>query len=218
MIAELKTGLAQLADGAFNTLRGSRMGATVVTDGHSRYYEEASRGVVFSLTLTATTTGIAAGNLFGAAAAAVTQFALLNPANSGKNLVLQKLGIGIISGTAGAGPLFHGFISGASSISVATTGGTIRSNILSGGASSVAIPYSLAAGSALTGGLAPVTHRIAAFSSTGTAQATVGLVNAVEEIAGDIIVPPNTAWLPLWSAAGTTLLNAYSVTWSEVPV
>lgn len=182
---------------------------------HPKYVSQAYGGTMYTLTLSATTTGIAAGNIIGAAAAASTQFALTNPSTSNKNLVLTKLGIGIISGTAGAGPLFHGFMT--TNPTLASIGGTIRCNRLGSTAvTSVATPHSLAAGSALTGGSAPITFRVANFSSTNTAQATVGLINAVEVIDGDIIVPPGVTWVPLWSAAGTTLLNAYSVTWYEM--
>jgi hypothetical protein len=199
--------------------RIARQGAGVVTDAHARYCEAAARGQMFSLLLAATTTGVAAGQLTGAAAAASTQFALLNPANSGKNLVLVKFGMGVISGTPGAGPLFHGYLPTVSSITAASPGGTIRSNILGVVGSSVAIPWVSAGGSALTGGQAPVTFRVADFSATNTAQAIAnGHVRAIEEIAGEIVVPPGSGWLPLWGAAGTSLLNGYSITWEEVPV
>jgi hypothetical protein len=213
-------GIASRADGfSEGPNRIDRQGADVVCDARGRYGESTQRGQLFSLALVATTTGVAAGNIVGAAGAAVTQFAIINPANSGKNLELIKFGMGVISGTPGAGPLFHGFITGASSISAVSPGGTIRSNLLGGVGNSVATPWSLAAGSALTGGLAPVTHRVADFAATNTAQAVAnGHVRAIELIDGDLIVPPNTVWLPLWGAAGTTLLNGYSITWQEVPI
>lgn len=200
-------------------VRIARLGETVMADGEARYYEPTARGLMFSLSLTAITTGVAAGNIIGAAAAASTQFALINPLTSGKNLVLIKFAMGVVSGTPGAGPLFHGYIPGVASISAASAGGTIRSNMMGSVGNSVATPWSLAAGSAITGGLAPVTQRVADFTATGTAQAIAnGHVKAIEEIAGDLIVPPGVAWLPLWSAAGTSLLCGYSIVWSEVPV
>lgn len=182
---------------------------------HPIYTWQAHSGQMFTLTLAATTTGIAAGNLTGAAAAAATQFALTNPLTSNKNLVLTKFQVGIISGTAGAGPLFHGFMT--TNPTLASIGGTIRANLLGNTTiTSVATPHSLAAGSALTGGSAPITFRQADFSSTNTAQATVGLIKTNEIIDGDIIVPPGITWVPLWSAAGTSVLNAYSITWYEM--
>lgn len=213
-------GPSTRADGITDgPVRISRQGSAVVTDAHGRFYEGTARQQMFTLTLAATTTGVAAGNIQNAAAAASTQFALLNPINSGKNLVLMKFCMGVISGTPGAGPMFHGYIPNISSITAASPGGTIRSNILGGVGNTSAIPWSLAAGSALTGGQAPVTFRVADFSATNTAQAIAnGHVRAVELIDGDLIIPPGVGWLPLWGAAGTSLLNGYSITWEEVPV
>lgn len=183
------------------------------------YASSTLEGLAFTLSLAATSTGVAAGNIVGAAAAAVTQFALINPATSGKNLILTKFAMGVVSGTPGPGPVVHGYITNITSLTAGTPGGTIRSNILGGSASSGAVPWSLAAGSALTGSTqAPISFRPANFSSTATAQASVAEIGCIERLDGDIIVPPGVAWLPLWSAAGTALLNAYSISWLEIPV
>lgn len=218
---EQLVGVVNRADGpAGGPVRVSRQGSRVITHGHSRYFEPTMRDQVFTLTLPATTTGVAAGNIVGAAAAAATQFGLINPATNTKNLVLIKFGMGVISGTPGAGPIFHGYIPNITSLTAASAGGTIRSNRMGVAGASSAIAWSLAAGSALTGSTqAPVTFRPADFTATATAQAVAnGHVKAIEIIDGDLIVPPGVMWLPLWSAAGTSLLNAYSVTWEEVPV
>jgi hypothetical protein len=68
-----------------------------------KYTERALRGKLFTLSLAATTTGVAAGHITGAAAAAVTQFALWNPVGSGKNIALLQLWSGPISGTPAGG-------------------------------------------------------------------------------------------------------------------
>lgn len=182
---------------------------------HPKYVWQAKMGQMFTLSLAATTTGVAAGNIVAAAAAAATQFALTNPSTSNKNLVLTKFFVGIISGTPAPGPIFHGFMT--TNPTLASIGGTILANRLgSSSPVSVATPHSLAAGSALTGGSAPTTFRPAAFSTTATAAATPGLVNALEILDGDIIIPPGVTWVPLWSVAGTSLLNAYGVSWYEI--
>lgn len=218
MELEQYVGVRTEADGHTDgPMRIGRQGDSIVSQGHGAYHEATSRGQVYSLVLPATSTGVAAGNIQGAAAAAATQFALLNPANSGKSYSLLKFGMGVISGTPGAGPMFHAYIPNISTISAASPGGAARNNLVGGPAGS-AIPWALAAGSALTGGQAPVTLRVADFSSTGTAQASVGELKAVEEIAGDIVIPPGMGWVPMWGAAGTSLLNAYSITYEEVPV
>lgn len=220
MELEQIVGVSTRADGMSDgPVRIARQGCAVVTDAHGRYYECVARSQTYTLVLPATTTGVAAGNIVAAAAAASTQFAILNPLTSGKNLVLLKFGMGVISGTPGAGPIFHGYIPGIASITAASAGGTIRSNLVGNSGGSQTIPWALAAGSALTGGQAPVTFRVADFSATNTAQAIAnGHVRAIEEIAGEIIVPPGVGWIPLWGASGTSLLNGYSITWEEVPV
>lgn len=182
---------------------------------HAKYVWQANQGTLFNLTLSATTSGVAAGNIVGATAAAATQFALTNPATSNKKLVLTRFYMGVISGTPGPGPVFHGMI--LTNPTLASIGGTIRSSILgSSTLASIATPHVLAGGSALTGASAPLILRPAAFSATATAQAIPGSVNTVEDIDGDIIVPPGATWLPLWSVAGTSLLNAYGVSWYEM--
>lgn len=219
MILEGRVGPLTSADGGEEALRLSRDLAQVVGDGHGHFTEPSVRGSVFTLSLTATTTGIAAGNIVGAAAAASTQFALINPASSGKNLALLKFFMGYVSGTLAAGPLWHGYIPNAASISAASAGGTIRSNLLGSSSASVATPWALAAGSALTGGQAPVTFRMANWSQSAGAFADVaGNVTVTELLDGDLVIPPGAAWVPLHPAAGTSVLNGYSLTWEEVPV
>lgn len=182
---------------------------------HPKYVWQAKGGNMFTLTLGATTSGVAAGNIVGATAAAATQFALTNPSTSNKNLVITKFFMGVISGTPAAGPVFHGLIT--TNPTLASIGGTIRSNNLGSSAiTSVATPHSLAGGSALTGASAPLVFRASSFSTTATAAASVSMVNCLEIVDGDIIIPPGVTWLPLWSAAGTSLLNAYSVSWYEM--
>jgi hypothetical protein len=182
---------------------------------HGFYQEPVYRGNVFSLTLAATTGGVAAGNIVSAAAAAATQFALFNPAASGKLLVLLRFRLGIISGTPGAGPVFHGYIP---NVPTATATGTILNNMLSSGASSVARSYATGTtGTTLTAGAAPVTHMLANFSSTATAQASPYLVTADDVLDGQLVVAQGAGWLPLWGAAGSSLLCGYSITWEEIP-
>ena len=192
--------------------RADRTGAKIVQLAHGDYTETVRQGNMFTMTLNATTTGVAAGNIVGAAAAASTNFALFNPVGSGKVLYITKFGMGIISGTPGAGPLFYGIFT---TVPTATASATIRNNLL-GGAGSVALGYAVAAGVALTAGTAPLVHSMANFTTTATAQATVGEIAAVEELKNAIAIPAGYGFLPLWSAAGTALLNGYSITWEEL--
>src|SRR5882672_6343040 len=91
-------GEISVADGVQAQFRQGRQSDLIVSELQGRYYEQTKRGRKFTAMLAATTTGVAAGNITGAAAAASTQFAIWNPAGSGFDLVLQKLFIGVISG------------------------------------------------------------------------------------------------------------------------
>jgi len=212
--AETIVGPITKADGSQQALRADRTSAGVVTDAHSHFQEAVLRGNVYSLNLVATTTGVAAGNITGAAAAASTQFALWNATNSKVALVLLKFGLGVISGTPGAGPMFHNIATVVPT--VASTGGPALNNLTFAPGGSAKFMAS-AAGAALTGGGALTALRIADFTSTNTAAASVGELKAIELIDGEIILSPGTMWVPCWGAAGTSLLNGYSITWEEVP-
>jgi hypothetical protein len=108
MLIQGQIGQAVGADGTNNNLRQSRTSELIVSQNHARYYETASRGNIFNLTLSAAVGGVVAGNLVGAAANAATQFAIWNPLGSGFNMSILKTNIGIISGTVVGGPIFHG--------------------------------------------------------------------------------------------------------------
>lgn len=217
MFPTVRVGPQILADGDLTQERGTKDGSLAGVNAHGYYQEPTYRGNVFTMVLTATTTGIAAGNIVAAAASAVVQFALFNPASSGKLLVLLRFRLGIISGTPAAGPVFHGFYT--ANTSVAGTA-TILSNQVGGGVASVAKGFSTAAstGTATTGAGAVNTHMLANFSTTATAQASPYLVSTEDLLDGSLIIPQNAGWAPLWAGAGTSLLSGYSLTWEEIPV
>jgi hypothetical protein len=215
VLAHTKVGPDPGADGTIQTMRSGRQSEGIVTDAHGRYHEATVRGQVFSGFLGATTTGVAAGNLVGAAAAAVTQFALWNPQGSGKNVSILKVGVSVISGTFGVNGIVHGVFN-AGALTAAGASGV--GHLASQGASSIAKYLASAAGAALTGGAAPVSLRLMDFAFNAAAYASAQPGRAVELVDGDIVLPPGWGWVPLWGAAGTALLNAYSVTWEEIPV
>jgi len=215
--SEIKVGPpgGALGDSAQVVARGDKTGALVVTEAHGDYNEASIRGNVYSMQLGATTGAAAAGNLVGAAAAAVTQFAVFNPVSSGYNLSILRFGFVSLSGTTAAGPIMHGIFLGG--VPTLAANGTIRNNLINGRAS-VAIGYASAGGAALTGGtLGPQILMMTAFGSTavivGSQQTDAG-----GDIQGLIVLPPGTGWAPLLQGVGTTHLVAYSVSWEEVPV
>ncbi len=93
---QIKVGPRFMADGGEAELRGDRTGAQVVTDAHGKYFEAASRGVLFTggmgtvtsisnATFTVATTGATATPIVG----------LWNPVNSGKNMILVQAILGV---------------------------------------------------------------------------------------------------------------------------
>jgi hypothetical protein len=219
MLAEIRSGATTLADGTVAPARASRVGSLIAADGQGRYYEATSRGSVFSMAMTSTaSTTPTAGQIWAAAAGASTQFALWNPNGSGKNLSLLKFAVAIVSGTPTAGGIIHAGIATAPTIATTLTNGVMACNNVGMATATVARGICVLAGTALTGGSAPVNIRFADFSQTATAAAAPTLVKTIEYIDGDIILPPGTGWVPLWPGVGTTLYCGYSVTWEEIPV
>jgi hypothetical protein len=217
MLAEIRSGMTTLADGTTAPARASRNGSLINGDGQGCYYEQASKGSVFSLVLNSWTTAISAGNLVGAAANASTQFAVWNPTGSGKNLSLLKFGVALISGTTPAGALFHSYSNTAPTIATAVVS-PICCNNVGMAAASVARALTHVSGSALTGSSILAMIRMADLSFSAGTYANLATQRAIEYINGDIVIPPGTCWVPTWSLAGTTVLGSYSITWEEIPI
>lgn len=198
-------------------MRAGKMGEIVTSDGKGRYAEAVLQGNVYSLCLPVGTTAISAGNLNAAAANAATQFAIWNPVNSGKILSLLKFAVSVVSGTAPVSGIYHSISKTASTIASAATTGNIHNNLIGSANVPVAGYLTSAAGSALTGSTAlEVVRHADMYFSAGTF-AALGGQRAVEYIDGDILLMPNTCWVPTWQAAGTTMLVGYSITWEELP-
>jgi hypothetical protein len=222
MLLQGQVGPVRASDGSQTIVRQGRTSELIISAARSRYYETVSRGGTFALTCTGTATGVSAGNIVNAAAAAATQFALWNPVGSGVNLSLIEVCVSIVSATTmPAGPPFHGLIVG----SVPTINSTVDSgreakNSRAGSGAPRAKYVSTAAqsGTTLTGGSAPVTFRAMelSFSATGFTSAAGTYID--EHLDGEIVLPPGTGWLPLWASAGTSMLNAYNVVWEEIPI
>ena len=217
MYAQGTVGPISVADGAsaVGGIRTGRLNDAIVSELHGRFAEQTQRQNIFSLNLTATTTGVAAGNINGAAAAASTQFALWNPQSSKVNVIILKAFAGLISGTPPGGPMFHNLM--LQGVPTIISVGQAYNNFANGQASQARF-VSSAAGTALTGGGALTVLRPMQMDFFATALAAGANINgAMELVDGDIVLPPGTGWVPCFSAAGTTLLNSFGVTWEEVP-
>lgn len=182
-----------------------------------KYYEAALAGRIYSLIMSATTTNNSAGNLLGAAAAASTQFALWNPLGSGVNLSLLRFSINITSGTSPISGLWHSVALGAPTITpaLAVTSYVGSHNAATATYDGKAGYVTHVTGTALTGGGTTRGVRLMGLNITAGTYASLGGTPFVDDMDGDIVLPPNTLWVPSWAAAGTTVLCGYSITWEE---
>lgn len=222
-LIEFRTGFDESSNGNQSAATGNRLSSLLVAQGHGRYHELVAMGLVFTATLYGTATPTA-GQIHTAgaapAAAAVTQFAVFNPASSGKLLSLQRVAVATISGTPTAGAMLHGiFSSGTLPTAIAQTNGVVRNNRINGpGSVAASTTQMVAAGAALTGGTAPVIHSVSQLALAAFAPTVFGNQSAVEDLAGLLVIPPGTGWVPLLAGVGTTHLVAFSATWSETPI
>jgi hypothetical protein len=220
MLIQGQIGTAIGQDGTNTNLRQARTSELIVSQNHGRYYEAASRGNMFNLTMAAAVGGVVAGNVVGAAANAATQFAIWNPVGSGFNMSILKTHIGFISGTLVGGPIFHGvFVLGNPTNAITADAGRIAQNSLIGGRQPVVRYVNTATtGTTLAGGTTPLIHRPMNLQfSAGTYAALAGSV-MMDLVDGDIVIPPGYGWLPLFNTGTTSLLYSASCTWEEVPI
>lgn len=219
MVDQTSVGPVIAADGTNPFLRSDRVGAAVVSEARGRYAELTNRGQVFTLNMVPTTTGIAAGNINLAAAAASTNFALWNPVSSGVNLELLFLFVSNTSGSTAAGPITHStFTSTLPSIASVSTSGTAYASKFGLTATPAARYAAAAAGTTLTGGSALLNVRSSSLAF-GNSAATVGAqMPGGEELAGSIVIAPGAGWVPTWISTGSTALPTYGVVWAEIPV
>ena len=152
-----------------------------------------------------------AGVAPGTALSTTPPLALLNPLNSGRDLVILKTAIGYVSGTLGAGSIVYAYY-------------TPQASLPTGGSELVPVCTKIGqikgAGRVFQGGtlggtpliLRPAYH-LGAFLAT-TAESVRVCQDLVE---GEIVVPPATCFVMQGvAAAGTTPLVLLSIVWEEI--
>ena len=205
MLSEGRTGLVSAADGSVNPLRLDKTGAITIVSGHPLYSEATLRGNMF------TASTAVAGVAPGTALSTTPPMSLLNPLNSGVDLVILKTTIGYISGTLGAGTVVYAFM-------------TPQATIPTGGAELTPVCNKIGQvhgkGRAFQGStLAGTPSIIRAAYNMGAALATTALGIAIcqDLVEGEIIVPPATCFVIQGvAAAGTTPLVTIGVVWEEM--
>lgn len=207
MIPARGVALAQGVPGFTNAREGKTL-EQIVSQAHGKYYEAASRGLLWSACEQGT--GIAPGTALGTTAF----FVLYNPVNSGFLVALKKVNVGYISGTLGAGTLYHCVKTDPAQ--TAPSGGTALSNVcalIGGGFSSVAIAKVNATV------VQPVAYRPFISLNAMLATTATNPVDLWEDMDGEIVLLPGTSYqLQAIAAAGSTPKLTVGATWEEVPL
>jgi hypothetical protein len=198
------------ADGTKIDPRLGRYADVITSDLNGRYYEKASRGEVY--VATTAIAGIAPGTVISASPA----LALLNPANSGKNIQILKMFVAYISGSIG--PTVMWWVQGQNPAALVaeTTAATRASAFITGSiaaAGDVAKTYS---GVSLT--TVPVIIRPSTVSFATYVGGAAPIPPQFEEVAGEFVIPPGYfIGLEGVGAAGTTPLIAIGFTYALSP-
>lgn len=200
------------------TGRQGKTGEAIVAPAHGELHEAASRGVLFRACEQA---GVAPGTALGTTAC----LSLYNPGNSGKVLSVWVVGLGYISGTLGAGTVFHCTNSpthtGALAAIAQPSGGTSLSiyparlggRVAQAGNASVA---EVRSGSTVT---TPVAARPLCSLQASLATTAVAPWLVKDWVRGEFLIEPGFCYqIQGITAAGSTPLVAPSVLWEEIPL
>lgn len=203
MLFSGQVGPGAFSDGTAQPARLGKTGEIIVQELHGRYYETAKRfGLFYSYSPVATVTS---------ANSTATGHIIWNPANSGVNMVLQKVSL-IISVTSAT---MTGLTLGLNAQAAAPTGltaiGTSGATFL-GGASSQAKAYSAATLASTPLIFAGLMHNTAAINTTGVDQMVIDLEGSF------IVAPGNVVSLSALGAASAASAVTSTILWEEVPV
>lgn len=187
-------------------------GAQRMQDAHGRYAAAVREGRLFMLDSDSVT--LAAANA-SKSAMGTAKFinGFYNPVGSGVNAELLLAMLASVSGTPG-GPFFYNFYRLVGTLTSTPTG-TIRSGILADGGSKMTPLVGVVL--ATTPADATVLKQCGLMGGPAAVAAGAGLYNAIDEIAGRLIVPPGYVFGLMCLAAGTTHVVQSTLSWEEVP-
>jgi hypothetical protein len=176
-----------------------------IVSAHPLYSEASLRGRMF-IASTAV-----AGVAPGTALSTTPPLALLNPLNSGVDLVLLKTAVGYVSGTLGAGNIVYAYY-------------TPQATIPSGGAELTPVCTKIGQvkgsgrafqGSTIAG--TPLLFRPAYNLGAALATTALGIAHSQDLVEGEIVIPPATIFVMQGvAAAGTSPVVMLSMCWEEI--
>lgn len=171
---------------------------------HGAYYDAAIDGRLFHAATAAT--GVAPGTAIGTTGA----FTLYNPQGSGVYAAIMIASMGYVSGTLGAGSVWH--LVNSDTQQTAPTGTAITEIA---GAAGGAGPACIALTTATI--VAPSIVRPMCSLQASLASTAVAPWQAIDRVDGSIVLRPGQAYtLHATAAAGTSPLVVFGVTWEEI--
>jgi hypothetical protein len=217
-LSGLRVGATLQGDGVNNAApRQCKTGEQAVSQTHGKYFEATHRQNSYSVTNGAT--GKAPGTALGTA----PPILLYNPIGSGKRLKLMRVTGGYISGTLGAGTIFHcgftlnGPVGPQTNVApVVGSGAALTPSNMDLGSANNSVAVAFAAGTlnANPAALYPFATINAELASTATNPAQLE-----EDVDGGMVLEPGSGWcLEAIAAAGSTPLMSFAVQWEEVPI
>lgn len=209
MEIEGQVGPVVYTDGTNPTFRLGRGGEQVITELHGKYWEQAFRGNLFVATMTA-------GVIMNPTGAALANWALYNPASSGKHLVPVRIDV-VLTAAPGT-PVIGAYVlvAQANPIAAAVTGTAVSVNpaIIGSAAAAVGKPLSTT-----TFPANPIIIRPFVTKLTGAITTIPDLPSFGIDFDGTLGVAPGCAiGLQQLAADTTNASSLVSVVWEEVPV
>jgi hypothetical protein len=192
--------------------RYGKTGEGVVAQAHGKYFEATHRGNCYSVTNGAT------GRAPGTALGTTPPILLFNPSGSGKRLKIMRVTGGYISGTLGAGTIFHCAIinPGPGNQPVVGSGAAVTPQNMDIGSANNSVASAFALGT-LTANPTPL-YPFATINAELATTAT-NPTQLEEDVDGNIVLEPGNGWcLEAVAAAGSTPLMSFGVLWEEVPI
>lgn len=199
---------APVAAGSFVSQRGGKEGEAVASVLKGKYAESCASGLIFAGCTPAA--GVAPGTALGTTCPLV----LWNKGTNKVRAELIKFGYGYLSGTMGAGAVFH-TINGAQG-NTAISGGTAITPVCTDGGNTAVSQCVLNSG----GTSANTPTALYPFLSMGPFLATTAFQfdQVIEDLDGIICLEPGAIWSPqMIGGAGTSPLVFIGVVWREVP-
>ncbi len=207
-----QVGIQYPADGTNPPVRLGKSAEVMVSELQPRFYEQAYRGLLFSLD-SGSVTAVAANASGQAMGTAKFLNGFVNPMGSGKNAVIVGANVATVSGTPG-GPILYEISAGPGTFTTAATG-TIRPGLISGAGASLMKPVVMVALAALDADTTALVQ-IGTLGGPAAIAAGAGNNSIYDAVDGKIIIPPGYAFGICTTATGTSHVMQSTLYWIEV--